>query len=84
MVSDEKPDPCKNLACRIQKCLRNNNFDEAHCFDYIESMRRCCGAWKAQAATCDGFLKEMNKRDLSPTLNAELFAKNSHISSKER
>lgn len=79
VVPDEKPDPCKMEACRIQKCMKKNSFDEAYCFDYIDAMRRCCGSWKAQAASCDGFLRERQKLDFSPTQNGEFHQKNSFV-----
>jgi hypothetical protein len=49
-----KKDPCKVFACRIQKCLEDNKFQESACQHAIEDLRNCCRKWKGQSVVCDG------------------------------
>ncbi|XP_077283217.1 uncharacterized protein LOC143909188 [Arctopsyche grandis] len=47
-------DPCKKAACRIQTCLRENNFQESKCADVLEAMRQCCLDWHQVSVCCSG------------------------------
>ncbi|XP_044269913.1 cx9C motif-containing protein 4 [Tribolium madens] len=49
-----KKDPCKVFACRIQKCLEDNKFQESACQYAIEDLHNCCRKWKNQSLVCDG------------------------------
>lgn len=47
-------DPCKQFACRIQTCLKENKFQEPSCQHAIEEMRECCRKWKEKSYVCGG------------------------------
>ncbi|XP_024086014.1 cx9C motif-containing protein 4 isoform X2 [Cimex lectularius] len=47
-------DPCKAYACKIQKCLHENKFQENKCQEFIEYLRECCVIWKDQSISCSG------------------------------
>ncbi|CAG9855997.1 unnamed protein product [Phyllotreta striolata] len=47
-------DPCKPFACRIQVCLRENNFQESKCTSVINDMKECCRKWKNLSYVCQG------------------------------
>ncbi|KAI5704635.1 hypothetical protein M8J76_010554 [Diaphorina citri] len=49
-----KKDPCKVHACAIQKCLKNNNFQESLCLEYFEYLRKCCVKFHASSISCSG------------------------------
>ncbi|XP_075211344.1 cx9C motif-containing protein 4 isoform X2 [Lycorma delicatula] len=49
-----KKDPCKRFACDIQKCLKENSFQEERCVKWIEYLRECCVKWKADSISCSG------------------------------
>ena len=59
-------DRCKKQACAIQDCLKKNNYNEAHCFDVIEKMRKCCATWKHESFCCQGFHQEISLKDKVP------------------
>ncbi|ROT40110.1 DUF1903-domain-containing protein [Sodiomyces alkalinus F11] len=47
-----KPDrqenlPCHPEACKIQKCLSQNNYDETKCQSAVLALYQCCGAFYA-------------------------------------
>lgn len=35
-------DPCKPQACRIQDCLKANEYDESKCTALIDQLYACC------------------------------------------
>jgi len=47
-------DPCKVHACAIQKCLKENDFQEDKCKQFIEYLRQCCVKWGAESTSCSG------------------------------
>ncbi|XP_032596835.1 cx9C motif-containing protein 4 [Drosophila grimshawi] len=47
-------DPCKLYACRIQSCLRENNYQEDRCTEVLEEMRICCLKWHKKSLCCSG------------------------------
>ncbi|BET00035.1 C-x(9)-C motif containing 4 homolog (S. cerevisiae) [Nesidiocoris tenuis] len=47
-------DPCKPHACNIQKCLKENNFQEDKCLQFIEYLRECCVKFGPQSISCSG------------------------------
>jgi hypothetical protein len=47
-------DPCKANACKIQACLKDNNYIEEKCLDVLEEMRQCCIKWKPVSLCCEG------------------------------
>lgn len=49
-----KKDPCKPFACNIQKCLKENNFQESKCQEFIEYLRECCKKWHSVSISCSG------------------------------
>ncbi|PSN40335.1 Cx9C motif-containing protein 4 [Blattella germanica] len=49
-----KKDPCKPFACKIQKCLHENNYQEGACQEFIELLRDCCRKWSTQSISCSG------------------------------
>ncbi|VVD01135.1 unnamed protein product [Leptidea sinapis] len=51
-------DPCKKLACEIQRCLVENNFQEVRCSPVFEAMRQCCMKHKPISLVCDGYSLE--------------------------
>lgn len=54
-------DPCKAHACKIQKCLHENNFQEDRCQKWIEYLRECCVIWGSASISCSGI-----KTDVKP------------------
>ncbi|RDD38490.1 Cx9C motif-containing protein 4 [Trichoplax sp. H2] len=51
-----KKEPCKDIACAIQVCLRDNHYQEDKCKDILEAMRRCCLKPNAKnSICCSGF-----------------------------
>ncbi|XP_046676198.1 cx9C motif-containing protein 4 [Homalodisca vitripennis] len=57
-------DPCKPHACRIQKCLHENNFQEDKCRQYIEYLRECCVKWGSVSTSCSGIkIDKINSND---------------------
>ncbi|XP_071441585.1 cx9C motif-containing protein 4 [Hetaerina americana] len=56
-----KKDPCKLYACRIQKCLKENKFNEESCKDVINEMQKCCDKWFDESLCCSGFKKPAQK-----------------------
>ncbi|XP_037813965.1 cx9C motif-containing protein 4 [Lucilia sericata] len=53
-----KKDPCKANACRIQACLKENNYQEDKCLEVLEQMRQCCLKWHKQSLCCSGIYLE--------------------------
>ncbi|CAD7088984.1 unnamed protein product [Hermetia illucens] len=53
-MSKNRKDPCKANACRIQSCLKENNYQEGSCLDVLEDMRQCCLKWHDQSLCCSG------------------------------
>ncbi|XP_050439475.1 cx9C motif-containing protein 4 [Adelges cooleyi] len=49
-----KPDPCKSLACAIQKCLSENDFQESRCTKQIQNLRECCKTFYNVSLVCSG------------------------------
>ncbi|XP_021931521.1 cx9C motif-containing protein 4 [Zootermopsis nevadensis] len=49
-----KKDPCKPSACSIQKCLKENNYQEASCQQFIELLKECCRKWGSASISCSG------------------------------
>lgn len=49
-----KKDPCKPHACNIQKCLKENNYQEQSCQQFIELLRDCCCKWGSASISCSG------------------------------
>lgn len=47
-------DPCKQLACKLQKCLKDNVYQPSRCEDVIESIRQCCIKHHDQSIVCEG------------------------------
>ncbi|XP_073988391.1 cx9C motif-containing protein 4 [Rhodnius prolixus] len=47
-------DPCKVHACNIQKCLKEHNFQEDKCRNWIEYLRECCVVWGEKSTSCSG------------------------------
>ncbi|BFG03647.1 cx9C motif-containing protein 4 [Drosophila madeirensis] len=54
MSANTKKDPCKANACRIQACLKENNYQENKCADVLEAMRQCCLKWHKVSLCCSG------------------------------
>ncbi|XP_013118175.1 cx9C motif-containing protein 4 [Stomoxys calcitrans] len=52
--SNTKKDPCKANACKIQACLKENNYQEEKCLEVLEQMRLCCLKWHATSLCCSG------------------------------
>ncbi|KAJ8919990.1 hypothetical protein NQ315_006520 [Exocentrus adspersus] len=61
-------DPCKAFACRIQDCLKENNFQESACQHAIEDMRECCRIWKDKSFVCGGIDTGKKPEDKYPRL----------------
>ncbi|XP_030373083.1 cx9C motif-containing protein 4 [Scaptodrosophila lebanonensis] len=53
-MSSTRKDPCKANACRIQACLKENNYQEHKCVEVLEQMRQCCLKWHKQSICCSG------------------------------
>ncbi|XP_055855408.1 cx9C motif-containing protein 4 [Episyrphus balteatus] len=51
---DTRKDPCKANACRIQACLKANNWQESECLEVLEQMRLCCVKWHKESWCCSG------------------------------
>ncbi|XP_060844765.1 cx9C motif-containing protein 4 [Rhopalosiphum padi] len=49
-----KPDPCKKLACAIQKCLSENDFQESRCTKHINNLLECCKKYHEFSLVCSG------------------------------
>lgn len=47
-------DPCKATACKIQKCLFENNYQEGSCLEVLEEMKNCCRKWADVSLCCSG------------------------------
>ncbi|KAM0726511.1 Cx9C motif-containing protein 4 [Formica fusca] len=47
-------DPCKQLACKLQKCLKDNVYQPSRCQEIIEEIRKCCLKHSSISAVCDG------------------------------
>ncbi|KRF97477.1 cx9C motif-containing protein 4 [Drosophila tropicalis] len=58
-MSSRSKDPCKVNACRIQKCLNENNYQEDKCVEVLEAMRQCCLKWHKESLCCSGI--DLNK-----------------------
>ncbi|ODV87002.1 hypothetical protein CANARDRAFT_27338 [[Candida] arabinofermentans NRRL YB-2248] len=41
-MSSCNTDPCKAEACKIQDCLKGNNYDESKCTKVIDNLYKCC------------------------------------------
>ncbi|XP_061391423.1 cx9C motif-containing protein 4 [Musca vetustissima] len=54
MSYNTKKDPCKANACRIQACLKENNYQEEKCKEVLEQMRICCLKWHKTSLCCSG------------------------------
>ncbi|KAH0955401.1 hypothetical protein HN011_006339 [Eciton burchellii] len=49
------PDPCKQFACKLQTCLKDNVFQPSRCQEVIEELRQCCIKHRSiDSAVCDG------------------------------
>ncbi|XP_033214837.1 cx9C motif-containing protein 4 isoform X1 [Belonocnema kinseyi] len=35
-------DPCKQVACKLQQCLKENLYQPYHCGAILEDLRQCC------------------------------------------
>jgi len=60
---------CKKAACRIQVCLKENEFQEEKCQDVIDKLIKCCRE-KPQAKydiRCSGFTNHMKVVEPSST-----------------
>lgn len=57
-------DPCKPFACKIQECLRANNYQESACEEAIESMRQCCVKWGTESFVCNGIKTEKPRKGI--------------------
>ncbi|XP_011150355.1 cx9C motif-containing protein 4 isoform X1 [Harpegnathos saltator] len=47
-------DPCKQFACKLQKCLNDNIYQPSHCQSVIEELRICCKKHTRDSLVCDG------------------------------
>ncbi|XP_015605674.1 cx9C motif-containing protein 4 [Cephus cinctus] len=47
-------DPCKPLACKLQKCLQDNVYQPSRCESVIEEIRQCCIKNSSRSLVCDG------------------------------
>ncbi|KAB5580129.1 hypothetical protein GE09DRAFT_1080983 [Coniochaeta sp. 2T2.1] len=53
--------PCHPRACAIQDCLTKNNYNEAKCERFIDSLYECCQAFyekngeQAKTVSCPKF-----------------------------
>ncbi|XP_046751737.1 cx9C motif-containing protein 4 [Diprion similis] len=47
-------DPCKQFACKLQKCLKENVYQPARCEEVIEELRQCCIKHSTKSLVCDG------------------------------
>ncbi|XP_054284927.1 cx9C motif-containing protein 4 [Macrosteles quadrilineatus] len=56
-----KKDPCKIHACAIQKCLKENNFQEEKCTQFIEYLRNCCVKWGSASTSCSGIKTDLHQ-----------------------
>ncbi|XP_055309540.1 cx9C motif-containing protein 4 [Sitodiplosis mosellana] len=68
MYNNTRKDPCKKNACLIQKCLKENNYQESACVEVLELMRECCRQYKGQSICCEGIDIEP-KRNTSKSTN---------------
>lgn len=61
MAKDSKEkDVCHPLACRLQRCLDKNNFDDQKCLKEIDAIKDCCRShWRDSFTCCEGFLKDL-------------------------
>ncbi|RZF40382.1 hypothetical protein LSTR_LSTR008812 [Laodelphax striatellus] len=57
-------DPCKKFACEIQRCLKENDFQESRCLHCIENLRKCCVTWKPHSISCSGIDIESKDRNI--------------------
>lgn len=61
-------DPCKQEACDIQTCLKNNHFQQDKCLEYIENLKKCCRIWMKSSSDlksdcCSGFIKSLKEEE---------------------
>ncbi|KAL9913270.1 cx9C motif-containing protein 4 [Glossina fuscipes] len=71
MSFDTRKDPCKKNACRIQACLKENNYQESKCLDVLEQMRLCCVKWHRESLCCSGIDLQrsyLNEREDRPKI----------------
>ncbi|XP_011693790.1 PREDICTED: cx9C motif-containing protein 4 [Wasmannia auropunctata] len=47
-------DPCKQLACKLQKCLKDNVYQPSRCQEVLEEIRKCCIKNSSNSKVCDG------------------------------
>ncbi|KAL6436921.1 hypothetical protein ACFW04_004931 [Cataglyphis niger] len=47
-------DPCKQLACKLQKCLKDNVYQPSRCQEILEEIRKCCIKHSSISTVCDG------------------------------
>uniref|UniRef100_A0ABD2VW21 Cx9C motif-containing protein 4 n=1 Tax=Trichogramma kaykai TaxID=54128 RepID=A0ABD2VW21_9HYME len=47
-------DPCKKLACKLQKCLQENVYQPSRCEAVIEELRQCCIKISSKSVVCEG------------------------------
>ncbi|KAH8421088.1 hypothetical protein KR222_010855, partial [Zaprionus bogoriensis] len=71
-MSNTAKDPCKPQACRIQACLKENNYQEHKCFAVLEDMRQCCIKWHKQSLCCSGI--DLEKPFVSKAESAKGYA----------
>ncbi|XP_025422559.1 cx9C motif-containing protein 4-like isoform X3 [Sipha flava] len=58
-----KADPCKKLACTIQKCLSENDFQESRCIKQIDNLRECCRKFHEFSLVCSGMKPKSTKEN---------------------
>ncbi|XP_011646407.1 cx9C motif-containing protein 4 [Pogonomyrmex barbatus] len=47
-------DPCKQIACKLQKCLKDNVYQPSRCQEVLEEIRKCCIKHSSVSVVCDG------------------------------
>ncbi|XP_025994516.1 cx9C motif-containing protein 4 isoform X2 [Solenopsis invicta] len=47
-------DPCKQIACKLQKCLKDNVYQPSRCQEVLEEIRQCCLKHSSNSTVCDG------------------------------
>ncbi|KAH7277684.1 hypothetical protein KP509_38G002100 [Ceratopteris richardii] len=45
-------EPCYQEACKIQACLKKNNFILERCFAVIEALQTCCKNCNSKSTHC--------------------------------
>ncbi|KAK1925913.1 hypothetical protein DB88DRAFT_485577 [Papiliotrema laurentii] len=74
MSAPRAPQDCQQEACAIQSCLSRNNYNEAKCTAYVDSLYKCCRDMYAAAQQPGGQVPKSTACPIESVVNRRIKA----------